>query len=129
MVEQPVKAEAEAVVSGELTAEDITAGVEAEGLECAEDEPRSDDQDQVIVCKGDDYVIISATHLVDAALVPELTASAKKAVCESDFDIDGTRFAVSGAWIIAPGGGDDRNIAAFDAAMNTLGLEWSLDAC
>lgn len=126
-VEQPAQQEVDAHAG--LTAEAIVAAVEPEGLECAEEDPLLETRAQLIVCKGDDYVIITATRLVDAGLVAEQIADAKKSVCDSGLKIDGTRFATSGAWILAPGGGDDKNIAAFDAAMNSLGLEWSEDLC
>lgn len=127
-VEQPAQQEGDA--DGELTAEAIIAAVEPEGLECTDEkDPEGEDRAQVIVCKGDNYVIITATRLVDAGLVERQTAAAKTAVCESGFKIDGTRFATSDAWILAPGGSGDENVATFDAAMKNLGLEWSLDAC
>lgn len=113
-----------------LTAEEITAAIEPQGFECAEEDPRFDDRAQVIVCRADDYVIISATRLVDAALVEDQLATAKSALCGTDIvDADAMRFAVSDAWILVPGGGDDANIAAFDTAMNTLGIDWTEDPC
>lgn len=127
-VEQPAQQEGDA--HDGVTAEAIVAAIEPLGLECTDDQnPSGDDRVQVIQCKGENYVIITATRLVDAGLVKTQTAAAKTAVCESGFNIDGTRFATSGAWILSPGGSDDKNIAAFDAAIKTLGLEWSLDAC
>lgn len=127
-VEQPAQQEGDA--HDGVTAEAIVAAIEPVGLECTDDQdPSGDDRAQVIQCKGDDYVIITATRLVDAGLVKTQTAAAKTAVCESGHNIDGTRFATSGAWVLAPGSSGDKNVAAFTEAMKTLGLEWSLDAC
>lgn len=112
-----------------LAAEEIVSAAEAEGLACEEKEPRLKSRAQVIACKGDDYVILTATRLVSADLMDKQIAAAKKATCKSDFGLDGVRFAVSDAWVLSPGGDDDRNIETFTAVTKTLGLEWTEDLC
>ena len=117
--------------SSGLTAGEIMKAIESDGLTCSEEDPRVKNRKEMVVCKGDDYVIITATRLADANEVPTQLAAAKKAVCENKkaSGLDGMVSATSGRWILVPGGDDDKNMAAFEKSMGTLGLDHGKDAC
>lgn len=123
--------DAEAQTQESLEAADIVAVIEPQGFECTIEEARLDSRDEVVACKGDDYVIISATSLVDPSAMADEIAHAKDAVCKNQetLGVDAMRTAISGEWVFTPGGDDDKNLAAFDTAMKSFGLEWTEDPC
>ena len=114
-----------------LTAEGIVAVIEPQGFECTVEDNRFDDRDELVTCKADDYVIITATSLVDESTMQDFLATIKGALCKNQetLKIDTMRSAVSGKWILVPGGDDEKNIAAFDTAMQSFGLDWTEDPC
>lgn len=114
-----------------LSAEDIASAIEPQGFECAVEEARGSARDEQVTCRGDDYVIITATSLFDESTMDDTVASAKRAICKNQdtLGIGAMRTAVSGKWVIVPGGDRDKDIAAFDTAMQELGLDWSEDSC
>lgn len=114
-----------------LTAGEIVEVIEPQGFECTVEDHRFDDRDELVVCKGDDYVTITATSLVDESTMPNLLASAKTTLCKNQktLGVDTMRSAVSGKWILVPGGDGEKNLAAFDTAMQSFGLDWTEDPC
>lgn len=114
-----------------LTAQKITEAIEPDGFECAEEDPRLDGREEMVECKGDDYVVITATRFADADERKEQSVTIKNVLCKNrdTLGIDTMRSAVSDSWMLVPGGDDDKNIAAFDKAMTTLGLDWNEDPC
>ena len=125
------QAETDGVTDTGLTPGDIIAAVEPHGFECAEEEPVLKSRSDKVVCEGPNYAYITATKLVDEAEMGNQLTKAKDALCDSDFtdEDDAMRTAVSGAWVIVPGGSDENNLALYDAAMTDLGLEWTEDSC
>lgn len=111
-----------------LTAEQITTTLESNGFECEEKEPRGKDREQVIECRADNYVFITATRLSSVEVLESQIVAAKEALCKSEMG-DGFTSATSGTWILVPGGSRDIDMDAFDKAMNDLGLEWAKDLC
>ncbi len=116
------------VESAALTADDIVAAIEPDGFACEEKDPVLKGREQVIQCKGDDYVIITATRLTSSDLLPGQLTRAKEALCESG-TVDALRVATSDVWVVVPGGDRDKDIAAFEAATGKLGLEPTEDPC
>lgn len=114
-----------------LTADQIVAVIEPHNLDCTVEDARLDGRDEVVTCKGDDYVIITATSLDDASTMQEELAFAKGVICENQksLGVDAMRSGVSGKWIFVPGGDDEKNLAAFDAVMTDFGLDWNEDPC
>lgn len=114
-----------------LSAADIIAAVEPHGFDCAEEEPVLKSRSEKVVCRGPDYAFVTATKVADESDVENQLARAKEALCDSDFtDEDDALFtAVSGAWVFVPGGGDENNLALYDAAIADLGLERNTDPC
>ncbi len=111
-----------------LTADAIVAAIEPDGFVCEEQDPLVSDREQVIECRADDYVFITATRLTSADLVKPQLEQAKTAICASELG-DGMRAAVSDSWILVPGGDREKDIAAFDKAMKTLDIAWEADLC
>lgn len=114
-----------------LTAESIMATIAPQGFECEVEDARLDARDEVVTCKGADYVIITATSLVDPSTMADQIASAKDTVCKNQemLGVDTLRTATSGKWIMTPGGDDDKNLAAFNTAMESFGLTMVEDPC
>lgn len=114
-----------------LTADEIISTIEPQGFECTVGDHPFEDRDEVVTCKGDDYVIITATSLVDESTMQDQIASAKSSLCKNQdmLGVDTMRSAVSGKWILVPGGDDEKNLAAFNTAMQNFGLEMTEDPC
>ena len=114
-----------------LTAVDIIAAVEPHDFGCEEEEPVLKSRVEKVVCRGPNYAFITATKLGDESDMQNQLTKAKDALCESDFtdEDDVMTTAVSGAWVLVPGGSDEHNMALYEAAMADLGLESTQDPC
>lgn len=71
------------------------------------------------------------TSLVDESPMQEQLASAKIVLRENQetLGVDAKRTAISGKWVLVPGGDGEANLAAFDAATESLGLVWVEAPC
>lgn len=122
--------------SGEESAEqssgfvpdDLIAAVESDGFVCEDKEPRLSSREEMIECRADGAIFITATRMTDTDARDKQLKVSHKVLCENDM-ADGVRAAVSDTWIIVPGGDRDQDIAAFDKAMTTLGLDWTEELC
>lgn len=114
-----------------LTADSIVAMIEPHGFDCEVKEAVLDSRDEVVACKGADYVIISATSLVDPGSMQDALASAKDTVCKNQetTGVEGMTSGVSGKWVFVPGGDDEKNLTGFEAVMADFGIDWSTDPC
>lgn len=112
-----------------LSAQEITAAIEPDGFTCAEEDPGSAGREEAVVCKGDDFVIITATRFTDPDELNSQLEVAQNSLCDFSDGETGLQSAVSGSWLFVPGGSDDKNVEAFDKAMTTLGLESNQASC
>lgn len=106
----------------------IMDGIESAGLVCTEKDPVLDGREEVIQCKGDDYIFVTATRFTSVEERDGQIERAKKALCEGG-TVATLRLATSDTWALVPGDDREQDVAAFDTAMSALGLEWGEDAC
>ena len=113
---------------GGLTDAEITEAIEQEGLACEEVDPRLDGREQVIECRGDDYIFVTATRLSGTDELERQFDRGMSAACESGH-MEVMRYATSDVWLLTPGGERDKDVAVFSGVTQTLGLELQEAPC